>query len=92
VEQKKSEDAIVPPIGTNLLKSSSSEAKQLVAFLAQVYEASTGNNADSAESIGTTWLACSQLIDREPESEVSLAFERLSDAYLATITTPDDAD
>lgn len=87
IKEKKKQDseAIVSGIGKGLLNDSSEEARALVAFLADVYKDHTGEEPDSASAIGRAWLACLEIRDEEPESNLAQEFEKLNKAYQATI-------
>ena len=74
-------------VGKGLLEDSSKEAQALVAFLSDVYRATSDEKPD-ATAIGRSWFACMSFCNEEPDSEFSSTFRNLNDAHLATI--PDD--
>ena len=92
IEEKKKHDneAIVTGIGKGLLNDSSKEARALVAFLADVYKANTGEETVSATAIGRAWLACFEIKNEEPESELVREFERLNGAHQAILESTED--
>lgn len=82
IVKKKKEDyeAILSGIGQGLLDDSSEEAKELLIFLYDSYEANVGKKPESASDIGKAYFACMEIGKEEPESEIAKEFERLSDA------------
>lgn len=91
-KRKQDNEALVSGIGNALLNDSSEEACALVAFLADLYRASRGDEAVSASAIGRAWLACStvEVANGELESELAQEFSRLNEAHQATIRISTD--
>jgi hypothetical protein len=89
IEEKRKQDdeAFVSGIGNGLLSASSEEARALVAFLTEVYEANTGEKAESAYAIGRAWLACFAVKNEKPESDLAQRFEELNEAHQAIIAS-----
>lgn len=84
-KKKQSNEAIVSGIGKGLLNDTSEEARALVAFLADIYKANTGEKTISASAIGRAWLACFKMKNEEPDSDLAQEFERLYEAYQANL-------
>ena len=92
IEEKKQQDneAIVSGIGKGLLNDTSEEARALVAFLADIYKANTGEEAISASAIGRAWLACFTMKNEYPDSDPTQEFERLNEAHQANLESTED--
>ncbi|MBA7659665.1 hypothetical protein ES703_67650 [subsurface metagenome] len=78
-------EAVYNQVGNNLLQNDSPEAKELLAFLATVYEANMDKNMETAKDVGIIWFTCLQLQDKDPDSEIAELFSELNDAWQATI-------
>lgn len=93
IEEKKKQDgeAIVSGIGEGLLSDSSEEARELVAFLSDAYRANTREEPDSASAIGRAWLACLEIKNEEPDSELAQEFGRLNEAHQTRLESTEGA-
>lgn len=86
IKQKERQDseAVLNTIGRNLSEDQSNEAKNLLAFLTLVYQTNMGKDLETPKDVGAIWFACSEVVDKEPDSEVAQTFKVLNDAWTAT--------
>ena len=76
-------EAVLNGIGKNLLEDQSNEAKQLLTFLGVVYQTNAGRNLETPKDVGTIWVACLEILDKDPHSEVAHTFKDLNAAWTA---------
>lgn len=83
IERKEREtgEAVLNAIGKNLLEDQSTEAKQLLSFLAMVYQTNTGQALDAPKDVGISWAACLEVQDKDPNSETAKTFRVLNNAW-----------
>jgi hypothetical protein len=56
----------------------------LLAFLSAVYQTNMGKDVETSKDVGTIWFACSEVVDKDPDSEVARTFKVLNEAWTAT--------
>src|SRR5262245_39396861 len=71
-------------VGNGISNDESTEAKHLLAFLAQFYETNTGKPMTTPREVGVAWCACLELRQQQPDSELAKTFNSLNDAWAAT--------
>lgn len=91
-QQKKKEwgEAVVNGIGENLLKSVSAEAKQLINFLLEVNEATSGGEPKAPGELGHIWLVMFNYSNENPKEAISQEFTVLNERWQKI--TPDTID
>ena len=83
-KERQDSEAVLNTIGRNISEDQSNEAKQLLAFLSVVYQTNMGKDLETPKDVGIIWFACSEVIDKEPDSEIARTFKVLNDAWTAT--------
>lgn len=86
IEHKKRQvgEVFLSAIGNRLLEDKSPDAKHLLTFLGTVHEKFMGKPLENAINIGSTWLACLELQEKDPHSEMANAFHVLNEAWNIT--------
>lgn len=79
--EREAGETVLNAIGKNLLEDQSTEAKQLLSFLAAVYQANTGKALEASKDVGISWIACLVVQDKDPDSETVRMFRVLNSAW-----------
>src|SRR5262245_31522093 len=66
---------LIDTVGNSIANDESPEAKQLLAFLAQVYEANADKPMTTPREVGVAWFACHELRRKQPDSELAKTFD-----------------
>lgn len=83
-------EAILNQVGNNLLQDESPESKALLAFLSNVYKANMDRDIETSKDIGVIWFTCIELLNKDPDSEITKAFDILNDAWANTRPNDDE--
>jgi len=80
-KERETGEAVLNAIGKNLLEDQSSEAKQLLSFLAVVYQTNICEALEAPKDVGISWVACLEIQDKDPNSETAKTFRVLNNAW-----------